>query len=43
MEKKTKAGKAKAAGIDIEPTGVDVDEQDNVDKIRDILFGNQMR
>lgn len=43
MEKKTKAGNAKAAGIDIESTGVDVDEQDNVDKIRDILFGNQMR
>lgn len=43
MEKKAKAGIAKAAGNNIEPTSLDVDEQGNVDKIRDILFGNQMR
>ena len=40
MEKKTKAkAKAKAPTAD---TG-DASELDNVDKIRDILFGNQMR
>lgn len=43
MEKKAKAGAAKAAGNDINPAGVEEAEQDNVDKIRDILFGNQMR
>ena len=43
MEKKARAGNTKAAGIDLESADVDLDEQGNVDKIRDILFGNQMR
>ena len=43
MEKRAKAGSAKAAGNSVDPIGVEADELDNVDKIRDILFGNQMR
>lgn len=43
MEKRTKAGSVKAAGNNVDQTVVEADEQDNVDKIRDILFGNQMR
>ena len=43
MEKRTKAGSAKAAGNNVDPLMVETDEQDNVDKRRDILFGTQMR
>ena len=43
MEKRAKAGNAKAAGNNIQQVEVEMSEQDNVDKIRDILFGNQMR
>jgi len=43
MEKRVKVGNAKAAGTSVDQLAVEADEQDNVDKIRDILFGNQMR
>ena len=42
MEKKSKV-ESKVAGSNTVDASNDLNEQDNVDKIRDILFGNQMR
>jgi len=42
MEKKAKV-ESKVAGIKTSDSDAELNEQDNVDKIRDILFGNQMR
>lgn len=43
MEKTKIAGNAKQAANSASPMQDEVEEQDSVDKIRDILFGNQMR
>jgi len=43
MEKKAKIESVKAVGSNTAESTADLNEQDNVDKIRDILFGNQMR
>ena len=42
MEKKAKV-ESKSSGNNTSDTDAELNEQDNVDKIRDILFGNQMR
>lgn len=43
MDSKTKTTKTSDADKDVENSILDNSEADNVDKIRDILFGNQMR